>query len=130
AHASEDRRRKDEVDARNQADSMVYNVEKMLREHRSKISEADAKNVEEAVEATKKAISAGDLDEIRSSTDKLTQASHKLAEAMYKSSGPQPGGPDGASGAGSASNGASGDQSESRKDTVVDAEFVDVEDKK
>ena len=119
---------KEEIEARNQADSMVYNVEKMLKEHRSKISEADAKDVEEAVEETKKAIQAGNLDEIRSATDKLTQASHKLAEAMYRSAGPQGGaGPmvpdatDGASGAGA---------EEKPKDNVVDAEFVDVDDKK
>jgi molecular chaperone DnaK len=127
AHAGEDRRRKDEVEARNQADSMVYNVEKMLKEHRSKISEADAKNVEDAVEQTKKAIQAGNLDEIRSATDKLTQASHKLAEAMYRSAGPQAGG-DGAAGAGSAPG--SDQTSDAKKDNVVDAEFVDVDDKK
>src|SRR5215210_7598359 len=99
-HSADDRRRKEEVEARNQADSMVYNVEKMLREHRSKISEADAKSVEDAVEETKKAIQSGNLDEIRGATDKLTQASHKLAEAMYRSAGPQAGGPDGSAGGG------------------------------
>jgi molecular chaperone DnaK len=128
SHAAEDRRRKDEVEARNQADSMVYNVEKMLKEHRSKIGEADAKNVEDAVEETKKAIQAGNLDEIRSATDKLTQASHKLAEAMYRSAGPQGAGPDGGPGAGAeaGTDGAAG----KTKENVVDAEFVDVEDKK
>jgi molecular chaperone DnaK len=126
AHAAEDRRRKDEVDARNQADSMVYNVEKMLKEHRSKISEAEAKTVEDAVEETKKAIQAGDLDQIRAATDKLTQASHKLAEAMYRTAGPQ-GGPDGAAGAGPDTG---ADTGAKPKDDVVDAEFVDVEDKK
>jgi molecular chaperone DnaK len=127
AHAAEDRRRKDEVEARNQADAMVYNVEKMLKEHRSKISESDAKSVEDAVEETKKAIQSGNLDEIRSATDKLTQASHKLAEAMYRSAGPQPGGTDGGAGAGA---GAGDARSGEKKDDVVDAEFVDVDDKK
>src|SRR4051812_36732681 len=61
ANAADDRRRKEEVEARNNADSMVYNVEKMLREHRSKISESDAQEVEQAVEATKKAIQDGGL---------------------------------------------------------------------
>ena len=128
SHAGEDRRRKEEVEARNQADSMVYNVDKMLKEHRSKISDTDAKNVEDAVEETKKAIQAGNLDEIRSATDKLTQASHKLAEAMYRSAGPQAGGPDGA-GTGAETPGTEG-RGGAKKDDVVDAEFVDVDDKK
>jgi len=109
---------------------MVYNVEKMLREHRSKISDTDAKEVEDAVEATKKAIQDGNLDGIRSATDKLTQASHKLAEAMYRSSA---GGATGAGpGAGAGGNGADGQSAghEKPKDNVVDAEFVDVDDKK
>ena len=74
----------EEITERNHADPMVYNVEKMLKEHRSKISEADAKAVEDALEETKKAVQSGNLDEIRAATDKLTQASHKLAEAMYR----------------------------------------------
>jgi molecular chaperone DnaK len=128
SHSAEDRRKKDEIEARNRADAMVYNVEKMLKEHREKISEADAKQVEAAVEDVKKAIADGNLDQINSATDKLTQASHKLAEAMYKAqstgqngagAGPQPG-----AGAGAQPGG------ERPKDNVVDAEFVDVEDKK
>jgi molecular chaperone DnaK len=128
SHEADDRKRRDEIEARNQADSMVYNVEKMLKEHRSKISDEDAKNVEEALEATKKAIGAGNLDEIKAAQDRLTQASHKLAEAMYKaaSSGPQSGAP--TPGGDGASAGPSAD--EAKKDNVVDAEFVDVDDKK
>ncbi len=85
AHGAEDRKRKDEIDARNRADSMVYQVEKMLKDHRDKISDDDAKNVEEALEATRKAMAGGSVEEISKATDTLTQASHKLAEAMYKS---------------------------------------------
>jgi molecular chaperone DnaK len=129
AHAGEDRRRQEEVEARNQADSMVYNVEKMLKEHRSKISDADAKNVEDAVEETKKAIQAGALDGIRAATDKLTQASHKLAEAMYRSAGPTPGGDAGQPGGTTGGDGAASGAGQ-QKDNVVDAEFVDVDDKK
>jgi molecular chaperone DnaK len=126
SHEGEDRRRREEIDARNQADSMVYNVEKMLKEHRAKISDSDAHNVEEALEATKKAVSSGNLEEIKAAQDRLTQASHKLAEAMYKaSSGPQAGPTPGGDGAG-----ASGAKPEEKKDNVVDAEFVDVDDKK
>jgi molecular chaperone DnaK len=127
SHAADDRKRKDEIDARNRADSMVYQIEKMLKEHRDKVSEAEAKQVEEALEATKKAMSGGSVEDINKATDNLTQASHKLAEAMYKSQGAEAGGQGPAADAGAA--GAAG-SSEKPKDNVVDAEFVDVDDKK
>ncbi len=123
SHSAEDRKRKEEIEARNRADSMVYNVEKMLKEHREKISEADVKNVEAAIEETKKAIGEGNLERINAAMDGLTQASHKLAEAMYRAASPQPGAPPPPQGQ------APGDGSKP-KDNVVDAEFVDVDDKK
>jgi molecular chaperone DnaK len=125
AHAAEDRKQRETIEARNRADAMVYNVEKMLREHRDKISEADAKNVESAIEEVKKAIQDGTLEKINQAADRLTQASHKLAEAMYRSAGPQPG-----QGAGATGDGAAGAQQQQKKDNVVDAEFVDVDEKK
>ncbi len=129
SNAADDRKKKEEIEARNRADAMVYNVEKMLKEHRDKISDTDAKEVESAVEGVRKAMADGGLENITSATDKLTTASHKLAEAMYKTQAP---GPNGATGAGAeASAGAGGAQAgEKPKDNVVDAEFVDVEDKK
>jgi len=128
SHSVDDRKKKEEIEARNRADAMVYNVEKMLREHRDKISEADAKQVESAVEDVKKAMAEGGLDKINSATDKLTTASHKLAEAMYKSQSAA--GPNGAQGPGAGTDGAQGGQQQQPKENVVDAEFVDVEDKK
>ena len=125
SHAAEDHKRKDEIDARNRADSMVYQVEKMLKEHRDKIAEADAKNVEEAIAGTRKAMESGGIDEINKAVDQLTQASHKLAEAMYKSTAPGPG----AGGQGPGPEEPAGD-GKKPKDNVVDAEFVDVDDKK
>ncbi|MBS1871690.1 MAG: molecular chaperone DnaK [Acidobacteria bacterium] len=124
SNQSDDRKKKDEIEARNRADAMVYNIEKMLKEHRAKISDAEAKNVEDALEETKKAMSGGTLEQITAATDKLTQASHKLAEAMYRAAGPAPGQDGGApkSDAPPAGDG--------KKDNVVDAEFVDVDDKK
>jgi molecular chaperone DnaK len=119
-HAAEDRRRREEAEARNRADAMVYNVEKMLREHRSKISDADAREIEAALEETKKAMQQGGIDRINAATDRLTRASHKLAEAMYRAAG-QPGSTPGGDGARAGA--------EARKDNVVDAEFVDVDDK-
>src|SRR6185437_552258 len=123
SHGAEDRKKKEEIEARNRGDAMVYNVEKMLKEHRDKISESDAKEVEAAIEDLKKAMGEGGLEKINSATDKLTTASHKLAEAMYKSTSA---GPNGAG-----ATGAPGEpKPEEKKDNVVDAEFVDVEDKK
>jgi molecular chaperone DnaK len=123
SHSVDDRKKRDEIEARNRADAMMYNVEKMLKEHREKISEADAKQVEAAVEDVKKAMADGGLEKITAATDKLTTASHKLAEAMYKaqSTAPPP-----ANGTGPTA----GPEPNAPKDNVVDAEFVDVEDKK
>jgi molecular chaperone DnaK len=128
AHSAEDRKRKDEVEARNRADQMVYSIEKTLKEHRDKVGEEEAKNVESALEEAKKVKDTGTVEEINAALDKLTQASHKLAEAMYKSSSQQPG-----AGAGAPPPpppGGAGASDGKGRDNVVDAEFVDVDDKK
>jgi len=127
AHGADDRKKKEEIEARNRADAMTYNVEKMLKEHRDKISDADANQVEAALEEVKKAMAEGGIDKITSATDKLTTASHKLAEAMYKAQSASPNGA-GAPGADAAAGATS--EGEKPKDNVVDAEFVDVDDKK
>jgi molecular chaperone DnaK len=121
AHRAEDERRRQEVEAKNQLDNAVYSAEKMLREHRDKISDADARNIEDAVSEAKKAIEEGGLERIRAAQDRLMQASHKLAEAMYRAAGAQQPSGDGAAGARAES---------AKKDDVVDAEFVDVDDQK
>jgi molecular chaperone DnaK len=128
SHSADDRKRKDEIEARNRADSMVYQVEKMMKEHRDKISDSDAKNVEDALAAARKAMDGGSVEDINKAIDNLTQASHKLAEAMYKASS-------GAGGAGGQGPGAGappppGADGAKPKDNVVDAEFVDVDEKK
>jgi molecular chaperone DnaK len=125
SHGADDRKAKDQIEARNRADAMVYNVEKTLKEHREKISAEDAKTIETALEDVKKSINDNDADKLNAATDRLTQASHKLAEAMYKASS-QPGA-EGAPQGDGAANGASHDKP---KEDVVDAEFVDVDDKK
>jgi molecular chaperone DnaK len=127
-NSADDRKKKEEIEARNRADAMIYNVDKMLKEHREKISEADAKQVESALEDARKAMNEGGLEKITSATDRLTQASHKLAEAMYKSESAGQGGA--APGAGFNGAGPQGTDQQKPKDNVVDAEFVDVEDKK
>ncbi len=128
SHSADDRKKKDEIEARNRADAMIYNTEKMLKEHRDKISEADAKEVESALENAKKAMNEG-AEQVTAATDKLTAASHKLAEAMYKTQSATPNGAGAGPGAGAGA-GATADGQQKPKDNVVDAEFVDVDDKK
>ena len=101
---------------------MIYSTESTLKEHRSKISEEEAKQIETAIEDTKKAVQQGDAAEINRAIENLTQASHKLAEAMYKSAGAP-------SDATASADGANGTGGEEKKEDVVDAEFVDVDDK-
>jgi len=131
SHAADDRKQRDTIEARNRADAMVYNVEKTLKDHRSKIGDAEAKEIDAALEETKKAMAENDPDRINSATDRLTTASHKLAEAMYKaSSQPGAGAAPGGDGAGAAPGGGPGGKDAGKgKDNVVDAEFVDVDDK-
>jgi molecular chaperone DnaK len=125
SHSADDRKQRDTIEARNRADAMVYNVEKTLKEHRSKVGEAEAKEIEAALEETRKAMAENDPERINAAVDRLTTASHKLAEAMYKSASQPPGGA--APGADGSAPG--GDQGKP-KDNGVDAEFVDVDDKK
>jgi len=123
SHKADDEKRREEIEVRNHLDSAIYSAEKTLKEHRDKVSESDAKAVEDAVSEAKKAVESGDLTQMKASQDKLLQSSHKLAEAMYKAAGAQQPGP----------NGPTGDappQQEAKKDNVVDAEFVDVDEKK
>jgi molecular chaperone DnaK len=133
AHAAEDKSKREEIEARNQLDGMVYNVEKMLREHGDKISGSEKGDVESAVADAKKALEGSDAGAMKTALERLTSASHKLAEAMYKSqaqgappaegAGPQ-------AGAGGATNGAAGAGEQKKKDEgVIDAEYVDVEPK-
>jgi molecular chaperone DnaK len=129
-HAQEDRQRRDEVEVKNRADSLVYSVEKTLKEHRDKISEGDAKNIESALEETKKALQEGDVSKISPVVDRLTAASHKLAEAMYKQAGAaQPGPTPEPSAEAGASSSASAESKSKTDGEVIDAEVVD-EDKK
>ncbi|HZU41262.1 MAG TPA: molecular chaperone DnaK [Terriglobales bacterium] len=131
AHSAEDKAKREEIEARNQLDSLVYSVEKMLRENGDKISGSERGDVENAVADAKKALEGGDKNAMNAARDRLTQASHKLAEQMYRAAQPQ-GTPAGAPGAGAGpAPGTDGHSAEQKKDEgVIDAEYVDVEDKK
>src|SRR5262249_53096926 len=127
AHSAEDKAKREEIEARNQLDGMVYNVEKMLKEHGDKISGSERGDVESAVADAKKALESNDKGQMDKARETLTQASHKLAEQMYKAAQPQGGAP----GAGPSAGPAPGGDGQAKKDEgVIDAEYVDVEDKK
>jgi len=111
-HAEEDKRRRQEAELRNQADNLVYNTEKILRENRDKIPEAEVKNIENAIQSAKEAINKGDANTIRNAMEELNRVSHRLAEIMYQSASQKQ--------QASQSQAASGSKGEGE---VVDAEF-------
>ena len=128
AHAAEDKTQRETIDAKNQLDSMVYQIEKMLKEQGDKVSGSDRGDVENALADAKKALESNDKAQMARARETLTQASHKLAEQMYKSAQaqtPPPGGGAGPSGSAGQTTGGNG---EAKKDEgVIDAEYVDVE---
>lgn len=113
AHAGDDKKRREEIEARNRADSLIYTTEKTLQENREKLPEAEVESVEKALAAARKAAEEGDVAEIERTMEDLTKASHALAEILYKQSAPA----GGAEPAGASTPG--GDQGD-----VVDAEVV------
>jgi molecular chaperone DnaK len=127
AHAAEDKAKRDEVEARNQLDGMVYSIEKMLREHGDKISGQERSDVENALADAKKALEGTDAGAMNKARENLTAASHKLAEAMYKASSAQTPPPAGGPAPGADGQAAGGPK---KDEGVIDAEYVDVEDKK
>ena len=120
AHTEDDKKRRKAAEAKNQADNLLYQTEKNLKEHGDKIAPEEKTKIEEAVASLKKAMEGNDPDAIESATQTLTTASHKLAEEMYKkaSASASPGA--GATG-GESPNGAKTDEK------VVDAEFEEVD---
>jgi molecular chaperone DnaK len=121
SHSEEDKKRREVVDLRNQADTLAYSVEKLLKENRDKLPAADAQAAEEAVARARKAVEGEDANELRSQMDELTRLSHKLAESLYKGSTP-PSGEPGAPGTGG--EGQAGNNKGGGADDVVDAEYT------
>jgi molecular chaperone DnaK len=130
-HAEEDKQRREMIEARNKLDSMVYNLKKMLDENKEKVPEDNRKTLEDALKKAEEAVQSDDLDRIKSTTEELTQASHKLAEVMYQQQaqagggGPQgPGGPGAGPGAGAAAGGGGAQPGgEGKDEDVIDAEY-------
>lgn len=124
AHAAEDKKHKETVEARNQLDSLVYSTEKSLKEYGNDLDAGVKENIENALKKARETLEGQDAEAMRTATEQLSQSSHKLAEAMYaKASRQQPG------------QEASGDAKEQptsdgkkKKDDVVDADFEEVKD--
>ena len=120
-HADEDKKRRADIETRNQADGLIYSTEKMLNENREKIPVGDIKPIEDALAEAKEALKSEDMDKTRSAVEMLTKASHRLAEVMYKQARERqaPGG----SGNGKHAEPEAGGAPEG---DVVDAEFEDI----
>jgi len=88
-HAEEDKKRRELIDTKNQADQMIYSLEKLLRENKDKIPEDETKRVESEIENTKKAMEGDNIEAIKKAIESLSQASHKLTEIMYQQAGQQ-----------------------------------------
>jgi molecular chaperone DnaK len=137
SHAEDDRRRMEEVEARNRLDGIVYQAEKTIRENREKLPADEVKAAEEALEDAKKAMSdggEGNTARLRTATEKVEATLHKMAETLYKTTqqqaasagaGAGPAGQTGQPGSGSGAQGGAG-----KPGDVIDAEYVDVDENK
>ena len=122
AHTDEDKKRRRTAEAKNQADTLVYQTEKNLSEHGDKIAAEDKTKIEEAVAALKKAMEGTDPEAIESATQTLTTASHKLAEEMYKKASAST-----ATDSGADATGGNGAGETKTDEKVVDADFEEVD---
>jgi molecular chaperone DnaK len=134
AHAAEDKKRREAVEAKNHGEALVHTTEKQLKEFGDKAAPADRQAVEQAVTALKDALKGDDVAAIKAKTDALAQASMKLGEAMYKAQaasagGAGPGAGDGGGAAGGAGGSAGGGQAKP-DDKVVDADYEEVDERK
>jgi molecular chaperone DnaK len=122
AHAAEDKRKREAIEARNQADSLIYQTEKSLKEYGDKVDASEKAKIEEAVAALKKSMEGNDPEAIKRDTEALMQASHKLAEAMYAHAQ--------AGEAGGAGEPHAGAETGPKGEKVVDADFEEIKENK
>jgi molecular chaperone DnaK len=120
ANKDEDKKKRESVDARNQADTLIHSTEKNLKEHGAKVSDADKKAIEDASTALKEVIKGTDIEDIKKKTEALVQASMKLGEAIYKSQEKKP----------ESSKDGNKDDEGKKDDNVVDADFEEVKEEK
>ncbi len=126
SHSAEDVRKREEIEARNRLDGLVYQMEKTLNENREKVG-AVAGEVESAIAEAKKALAEGGVEKLNDAFNQLQTSSHKLAEALYQQA-PTPG--TGETGSSEQASAAGASSSSSGDDNVIDAEYVDVDDNK
>jgi molecular chaperone DnaK len=125
SHTEEDKKKRELVELKNQADNLIYSTEKNLTEHGDKIDPAEKTKISEAIDSLKKSLEANEAEGIKTSMQNLTTASHKLAEEMYKKASADAsggGGPQADAGAGTSTSGTGGGE-----EKVVDAEFEEVD---
>ena len=129
-HAAEDRSKREEIEAKNQLDATIYNMERMLREQGDKISPTDRGELENAIADARRALDSNDKRTMDQAVERLTQVSHRVAEQMYQAAQPQgaESGPTTGTGAGPAPPGEG--QAKKKDEGVVDAEYVDVDERK
>jgi len=128
AHAAEDRRRREVIEARNQADQLIYSIEKLLRENRDKIPADEVTRIEQEIANTRKAMESDNLEEIRGAMDALSRSSHRISEILYRQAGGQQASGQANAGQSGGSTTSSGGDGKG-DDEVIDAEVVD-DDKK
>jgi molecular chaperone DnaK len=129
-HSEEDKKRKELIDAKNQADQMIYGLEKLLKENKDKIQEEQASQVQSEIENTKKAVESEDLEQIKQALEKLSQESHKLTEMMYQQATQEQAQQDTAQqGEGGEKTSEQASSQDSTDEEVIDAEVVDEEKK-
>jgi molecular chaperone DnaK len=123
AHSAEDKEKREEIEARNQLDGLVYNIEKMLKESGDKIQGSEKGEVESVLAEAKKTLEGSpSAKDLKDAHEKLTHASHKLAEVLYKANA--------ASATAGAAPGGEPAAEQKKDEGVIDAEYVDVDDKK
>jgi molecular chaperone DnaK len=126
SHESEDKKRREEVEQRNKAENLAYQMEKLVRENKDKLGAETVKNIEEAIQEVHKVREKGTADEVKAAVEKLEQASHKAAEELYKTTGGPGPGTDGHGTDGHGTDGQPKPEDGKKKDDVVDAEFKQV----
>jgi molecular chaperone DnaK len=119
AHAEDDRKRREEAEVRNNADSLVYQMEKVLRDNADKVDDAEKATVEGPLSELKTALAGNDIDAIRSAHEKLTAASQTFSQKLYESAARDE------NAAGSSASGQTNGGGASSDDDIVDAEIVD-----
>jgi molecular chaperone DnaK len=120
AHAEEDRQRRDEAEVRNNADSLVYQMEKVLRDNADKVDDSQKASVEEPLAELKTALNGNDIDAIRSAHEKLMGASQSFSQALYEKAAQE-------NAAGTSASGQTGGATAGGDDDIIDAEIVDAE---